>query len=238
MENLIINDLEIEVIRKDIKHVNLSVCPPIGKVRIVAPTHTSEEFIKLFAISKIPWIKKKKTSFENQERISPRAYVNRESHYFQGQRYLLYIIEVEAAPKVIIKNRTKIEMYIRPNTSVEKRHEIMSEWYRKQLKLILPDIITKWENIIGVKISEFQIKQMKTLWGTCNVEKKRIWINLELAKKPQPCLEYIVVHELVHLLENTHNERFQFLMSKYLPNWQTLKSDLNRLPASHADWQY
>ena len=151
---------------------------------------------------------------------------------------MLNIIEADARPKVILKNKTYIDLYVRPGTPIEKRHGIITEWYRVELKKQIPAMIDTWEKQLNIKVNDWQIKQMKTKWGSCNIEKKRIWINLELAKKPDCCLEYIIVHEMIHLLERTHNDRFFYYMDKYLPNWKQLKTQLCKLPVSHADWNY
>lgn len=238
MEHITISNIKIDVVRKDIKNIHLAVYPPTGRVRIAAPLKVNEDAIRLFAVAKLGWIKRNQKKFEGQERISQREYKQRESHYFQGKRYLLNITETEGAPKVILKSKKFIELFVRPETPVEKRHEIMTEWYRVQLKKQIPEIIEKWEAILKVKVSDWQVKQMKTKWGSCNIEKKRIWVNLELAKKPEHCLEYIIVHEMVHLLERHHNERFLYYMDTYLPSWRQLKTELNKLPVSHADWSY
>jgi hypothetical protein len=151
---------------------------------------------------------------------------------------LLNIVETDQSPKVVLKNKKFIELHIKPNTSTAKRHEILTEWHRSELKKSIPPLIEKWEKILNVKVNEWYVKQMKTKWGSCNIEKKRIWLNLELAKKPEHCLEYIIVHEMVHLLERHHNDRFLYFMDTYLPNWRKLKDELNKLPVSHADWSY
>ena len=148
------------------------------------------------------------------------------------------IIEAQAPPKVVIRSKTYLDLYIRPGASTQKRHEIMTEWYRAELKKQIPAIVEKWEKILKVKVNGWQVKQMKTKWGSCNREKKRVWINLELAKKPERCLEYIIVHEMVHFLERHHKDTFLYYMDTYLPNWKKLKTELNKLPASHADWKY
>jgi predicted metal-dependent hydrolase len=238
MEHITISNIKIDVVRKDIKNIHLAVYPPTGRVRIAAPLKVNEDAIRLFAVAKLGWIKRNQKKFEGQERISQREYKQRESHYFQGRRYLLNITETEGAPKVILKSKKIIELFVRPETTVEKRHEIMTEWYRVQLKKQIPTIIEKWEAILKVKVSDWQVKQMKTIWGSCNIEKKRLWVNLELAKKPEHCLEYIIVHEMVHLLERHHNDRFLYYMDTYLPSWRQLKTELNKLPVSHADWSY
>ena len=238
MYQIEISDFTIDVILKNIKNIHLSVYPPMGRVRIAAPLETDNETIKLFALSKLPWIRRNQRKFEQQDRQSVRVLETRESHYFAGRRYLLRVIEHEASPKVEIKSKTHIDLYIRPNTSTEQRQSILNEWYRRQLKNLIPDIITKWEKIIDVQVNKWGVKQMKTKWGTCNIEDKRIWINLELAKKPIQCLEYIVVHEMIHLLERHHNDRFLFYIDKFLPQWKKLKVELNTLPVSHGDWGY
>lgn len=238
MEQITISNIKIDVVRKNIKNIHLAVYPPTGRVRIAAPLGVDENAIRLFAISKLGWIKRHQRKFEGQERISPREYKDRESHYFQGRRYLLNVIEADAPPKVVLNNKTYIDLYIRPETPRAKRHAVITEWYRKELKKLIPEIIEKWEKLMNVKINEWQVKLMKTKWGSCTIEKKRIWLNLELAKKPIHCLEYIIVHEMVHLLERHHNEKFLYYMDTYLPNWKRLKTELNKLPISHADWSY
>jgi predicted metal-dependent hydrolase len=238
MHQIEISDFTIDVVRKSIKNMHLSVYPPTGRVRIAAPLNIDDEAVRLFAISKLAWIKKNQRKFEQQERQSPRAFAERESHYFEGRRYLLRVTEHEAPPKVIIKTKTYIDLYVRPNTSIEQRQAILNEWYRKQLKNRIPDLIAKWEKIIGVSVADWGVKQMKTKWGTCNIAQKRIWLNLELAKKPVHCLEYIVVHEMIHLLERNHNDIFLAYLDKFMPKWKQIKNELNRLPVSHGEWTY
>jgi len=232
------SQLSIDVVRKDIKNMHLAVYPPTGRVRIAAPLRIDDEAVRLFAISKIAWIRKNQRSFNSQERQAPRQFKERESHYFLGKRYLLRIIEEEATPKIVFKTKTYIDLYTRPNSTLEQRQTIINEWYRAELKKLIPAIINKWENQIGVSVDDWQVKQMKTKWGTCNIEKKRIWINLELAKKPLQCLEYIIVHEMIHLLERHHNDRFLSFMEKYMPQWKFYREELNRLPVSHGEWKY
>jgi len=238
MEQITINNIIIDIVRKDIKNIHLAVYPPTGRVRIAVPLKVSEDTIRLFAISKLSWIKRNQRKFEGQVRIPQREYKQRESHYFQGRRYLMTIVETEGTPKVVLKNKKFIELHIKPNIETIKIHEIITEWYRTQLKKQIPAIIDKWEEVLNVKVDDWQVKQMKTKWGSCNIEKKRIWINLELAKKPEYCLEYVIVHEMIHLLERHHNDRFLHYLNIYLPNWQKLKMELNKLPVSHAVWSY
>lgn len=237
MEQIKLGDITVDVELKDIKNVHLSVYPPKGRVRIAAPQRMNLDTIRIYAISKLSWIKKQQQKFQTQVREAPREYLNREGHYYLGSRYLLKVIEHDAPPVITLKHKT-IEMRLRPNTDMLKKQLIMDEWYRSQLKIILPPMIKKWEKTMGVSLFEFGIKKMKTKWGTCNREAKRIWLNLELAKKPFQCVEYIVVHEMVHLLERNHNDTFIAYMNQFLPEWKELKKELNKLPVSHRDWEY
>jgi predicted metal-dependent hydrolase len=237
MQQLKLGNIDIEVEQKDIKNIHLSVYPPNGRVRIAAPERMELDTIRVFAISKLQWIKDQQEVLQKQKRETKREFLNRESHYFFGKRYLLKVHQVEAAPKVEVDHK-HIHLYVRPNSTMEKRAEIIDEWYRAELKKIVPSLIAKWEKEIGVQSSDYGIKKMRTKWGSCNTEAKRIWLNLELAKKPKICLEYIIVHELVHLLERSHNQRFVNLMDEFMPKWRFHRDELNRLPYSHADWEY
>lgn len=237
MEKLNLGDITVDVTLKDIKNIHLSVYPPTGRVRISAPSRMDLDTIRVFAISKLSWIKKQQTKLKAQEREAPREFLNKESHYFNGKRYLLKVIENEAAPKVILKHSI-IELFIRPGTNREKKKVILDEWYRQKLKEIIPTLIEKWVKKMDVPVNEFGVKKMKTKWGTCNRNAKRIWLNLELAKKPAQCLEYIVVHEMVHLLERNHKDRFISIMNKLMPKWRFYRDELNRLPVRHEDWNY
>lgn len=232
-----LNDLDVEIVQKDIKNVHLSVYPPNGRVKVSAPHAMSLDTLRVYVISKLAWIKKQQAKLRGQEREAPREYMDRESHYFNGKRYLLKVIESEKPTKVELKPQA-IELHIRPGTSTAKRQLFLSEWYRQQLKNDIPKIISKYEKLLGVEVREFGVKKMRTKWGTCNPDAKRIWLNLELAKKPAECLEYIVVHEMVHLLEKTHNDRFVSLINKFIPKWKFYKDELNRLPVSHVEWGY
>lgn len=237
METIRLGELVIDVELKDIRNIHLSVYPPNGKVRISAPSRMNLETIRAFAISKLRWIKKQQEKLQKQERETPREYLTRESHYFLGERYLLRVFEEESSPKITLKKK-EIRMVIRPGSTPEKKQEILDEWYRAELKRIIPPLIEVWEGRIGVSAHEYGIKKMRTKWGTCNPVAKRIWLNLELAKKPLECIEYIVVHELIHLLEPSHNERFSTLLQSHLPKWKFYRDELNRLPFSHLDWRY
>lgn len=237
MPQIELGNIIIDVEQKDIKNIHLSVYPPDGKVKIAAPERMDLDTIRVFAINKLKWIKKQQQTFRNQVREAPREYLSKESHYFQGKRYLLKIIEQDTKPKVVLKH-SKLELYVRPNTSSEKRKEIIEEWYRDEMKNTIPKMIEKWEKKIGVIANEFGVKKMRTKWGTCNTEAKRIWLNLELAKKPLECLEYIVVHELVHLLERKHNDTFIKYMNEFMPKWRFYRDELNDLPFRHTEWKY
>lgn len=237
MQTIDLGNITVDVELKDIKNIHLSVYPPTGRVRIAAPLRFDLETIRMYAISKLSWIKKQQEKLQSQQREAPREYTSRESHYFLGKRYLLKVLKTDSKQFVEIKHNNLV-LHVHSETSIEQRQIILQEWYREELKEIVPKYIEKWEETMQVKVSEFGIKKMKTKWGTCNREDSRIWINLELAKKPLECLEYIVVHEMVHLLERSHNNRFVSLMDKFLPTWRHLKEELNRLPVSHVDWKY
>ena len=237
MQQIHLGDIVIDVTHKNIKNLHLSVYPPMGKVRISAPNRMNLETIRIYAISKLSWIKNQQTKFRNQERETPREYVTKESHFYNGKRYLLNVIERDEAPMVILKHGT-IEMYIRPGSDKVKRQSVLEDWYRSKLKDAIPALIAKWEKSMNVSVSEFGVKKMKTRWGTCNSMAKRIWLNLELAKKPPECMEYIIVHEMVHLLERGHNDRFKAHMSHFLPQWKKIKEELNRIPTSQGNWEY
>ncbi len=238
MHQITVNDLIVDVVRKNIKNLHLAVYPPNGRVRVAVPLLVDDEAVRLAVISKLGWIKRQQIKFAEQERQSKREYVSGESHYFQGNRYLLNVIYSDETPRVVICNNTRVDLYVRPGSDTDQRERVLLAWYRKQLKEIVPSLMTKWETTIGVQASDWGIKQMKTKWGTCNIEAGRIWLNLELAKKPIRCLEYIVVHELVHLLERHHNDHFTALMDKYLPSWRFLREELNREPLAHENWAY
>lgn len=232
-----IGEIKVEVIQKDIKNVHLSVYPPDGRVKIAAPYRMDPDTIRMFAISKLAWIRKMQVKILSQDRETPREYRNRESHYFLGKRYLLRVKQKEAKPTVTLKY-DKIQLQVRPETDIAQKQTLLQEWYRAELKKLLPNMIAKWEKKMDLQVSEFSIRRMKTKWGSCNPDAKRIWINLELAKKPLGCLEYIVVHEMAHLLERSHNNRFIAYMDHFLPQWRELKEELNRLPVAHVDWRY
>lgn len=229
MHQINLGNINIDIIAKDIKNVHLAVLPPLGRVRISAPKRMNLETIRMFAITKLSWIKRQQSKMLKQEREGVKNYVNRESHYFLGKRYLLKVVEVNHKPTVLL-NHSNIVLNIKPNFSPEQRQILLQEWYRFKLKETAVKIIKKWERKMNVEVGELAIRKMKTRWGSCNQQSKKIHLNLELAKKPLQCLEYIIVHEMVHLLERKHGERFVACMNKFLPNWKSYKEDLNRLP--------
>lgn len=233
-----VGQFEIEIVRKDIKNMHLAVYPPTGRIRLAAPKKTDADVVRLFAVSKLGWLKKHIKNFREQPRETPREYVSGESHYYKGKRYQLRVVNTSGSQQVAVKGTKIIEMRVRASSTKEHRAELLKEWYRVQLKNVLPQLIEKWETKIGVKCKSWGVKQMRTKWGTCTVASKRIWLNLELAKKPSVCLEYIVCHELIHLLERNHNDRFVALMNKHMPKWRLHREELNRLPVSHNDWEY
>ncbi|GCE15107.1 M48 family metallopeptidase [Tengunoibacter tsumagoiensis] len=238
MHQITVNGYVVDVVRKDIKNLHLGVYPPEGRIRVAAPLRVNDEAVRLFTISKLSWIKRQKTKFIDQERQTEREYVSGESHYFQGHRYLLNVIYRPGTPQVVLRNHKYIDLIVRPDSNTSDRERVLLGWYRQQLKAEIPALLEKWEKIIDVQVAEWGVKQMKTKWGTCNSKAGRIWLNLELAKKPMHCLEYIIVHELVHLLERHHNERFQAYMDRFLPLWHHYREELNRSPLGHETWEY
>jgi predicted metal-dependent hydrolase len=236
-ESIDLGGIATEVIRKRIKHVHLSVYPPAGRIRISAPEHMALDTIRVFAISKLPWIKSQQRKVRAQKREAPRDYIDRESHYLWGKRYLLTVIERDAAPTIDLQHK-RIVLGVRPSTSTERREELLDAWYREQLKMALPPLLEKWEALMNVKTSKVFVQRMKTKWGSCNPNSHAIRLNTDLAKKPPECLEYIIVHELAHLIEPSHNARFVSVMNLFMPKWQHYRDELNSLPVRHEDWDY
>jgi len=224
-----VSGIDVDVVKKDIKNLHLAVYPPTGRVRLSSPYSMKQESLRLFIISKLGWIKKHIRNMNSQIREPEREYIQGESHWVEGQRYLLNIIEKEASPKVDIRNKKYIDLQVRPGSNKAKKEEIMKEWYRNRLKAQIPDLITKWEDTLGVELEDWGVKLMKTKWGSCNIEERRIWLNLELAKKPIRCLDYVVLHEMVHLKERHHNDRFKALLDTYMPGWQNVREELNEV---------
>jgi hypothetical protein len=232
-----LGEIAVDVVKKDIKNIHLSVYPPMGKVRITAPLRMDLETIRVFAIAKLGWIRSQQKKLREQARETPREYLDRESHYVWGKRYLLTLIEKDTAPEVRLKHNTLL-LQVRPGSSEEKKQEVLQEWYREQLKAAVVPLIAKWEPLVGAKVERFFVQRMKTKWGSCSPDARSIRLNTELAKKPPQCLEYIVVHELVHLVEHTHQAGFVALMDRHLPKWRHIRAELNSTPLAHATWGY
>ena len=237
MAHVQLGNIAVDVVLKEIKNVHLSVYPPSGRVRISAPSRMSLDTIRVFAISKLDWIKQQQKKLREQERETPREYLDRESHFVWGRRHLLKVAENNFAPEVDLK-RNILFLRIRHGSSEKKKKAAVEEWYREQLKAAIPPLIAKWESLLGVKVKRFFVQRMKTKWGSCSHGAGSIRLNTELAKKPPECLEYIVVHEMIHLLEPTHNSRFIALMDQFMPKWQFQRQELNRLPVRHETWAY
>lgn len=233
-----VRGIPVEVVRKDIKNLHVGVYPPQGHVRVAAPLRLDDEAVRLAVITRLGWIRRQQECFQEQDRQSQREMATGESHYFLGRRYRLDVVEREGLSTIEVPNNMRMVLYVRPGTDRAPRDATLQRWYRSRLREQLPELVTKWESRIGVEVSEVRIKRMKTRWGTCNSEAKRIWLNLELAKKPICCVEYILVHEMIHFLERHHNERFRELMDAAMPQWRLYREELNRAPLAHEEWRY
>jgi len=238
-QNLLkVNHIEIVVLHKKVKNLHLNVLPPIGKVRVSAPLNMNDDAIHTFIATRISWIKKQQAKFKEQERQTLRKYISGESHYYFGKRYRLEVIYDNTKPMVTIKGKSKMILRVKPKSDLIKREKVMQEWYRYELRIVLNEMVKKWQKIIDVQVNYLAIRKMKTRWGTCDEKTKRMWFNLKLVKKLESCIEYVVVHELVHLLERKHNDKFASLMDKYLPKWRSEKNKLNRLILSYEKWDH
>lgn len=233
-----VSGLPIQIVRKEIKNLHLGVYPPHGRVRVAAPLIVSNDAVRRAVISKLGWIKRQRAKFKGQPRQSEREMVSGESHYFQGRRYRLRVIESAGAANVLVRNKSMIELHVRYETTVRGRELALQRWYRRQLKALIPSLLEKWQSTLGVQVADWRIKKMKTRWGACNVKARRIWLNLELAKSPVQCSEYIIVHEMVHLLVRHHNDQFTKYMDQALPHWRLCREELNRSPLGHERWGY
>jgi len=233
-----IRGVPVEIVRKDIKNLHVGVYPPDGRVRVAAPVSFDDDTVRLAVISRLGWIRRQQGTFKQQVRQSEREFVTGESHYFQGQRYRLDVVLDEGPASVTLPNNSTMVLRVRPESTRDEREAVLQRWYRKQLRKQIPSLRAKWEPAVGVTVTEVRIKKMKTLWGSCNAGAGRIWLNLELAKKPASCLEYILVHEMVHLLERHHNDRFRDLMDSLMPTWRLHREELNRAPLAHEEWEY
>jgi predicted metal-dependent hydrolase len=233
-----VSGLSVDVVRKGIKNLHLGVYPPAGRVRVAAPLAMSDDAVRLAVISRLSWIRRQRSRFAAQARQSAREMVSGESHYVFGRRYRLRVVEDGGPARVVSPNNTTLELHVQPGTDAGGRERVLHRWYRGRLRELVPPLLAKWEAMLGVEATGWGIRRMKTRWGTCNPQTRRIWFNLELAKKPVECLEYLVVHELVHLLERRHTERFIALMDRHLPEWRLHRQTLNAAPLGHTSWSY
>jgi predicted metal-dependent hydrolase len=235
---IMVGGLPVQIVRKAIKNLHLGVYPPNGRIRVAAPLAVSDDAVRLAVVGKLGWIKRQQARFADQPRQSQRELVSGESHYFLGRRYRLRVIERRGPSGVLLPSRTTLELWVRPRSNAGAREQVLQRWYRDRLRELIPPLLAKWEPILGVHASDWRIRKMKTRWGSCSVKARRIWLNLELVKKPQRCTEYLVVHELVHLIERRHNALFTQMMDTYLPVWRQRQHELNSAPLAHATWSY
>lgn len=233
-----VSGLAVQVVRKDIKNLHLGVYPPAGRVRVAAPLRVGNDAVRLAVIGKLGWIRKQQARFAAQPRQTERQMVSGESHYFLGRRYRLRVVEGGGPSRVVLRNRTTLELQVRTGSDARRRDRVLRKWYRERLRGLVPPLLAKWDSLLGVHASAWGIKKMKTKWGSCNVDSRRIWLNLELAKKPVRCLEYLVVHELAHLIERLHDGRFVAILDRHLPHWRRCREELNSEPLPHETWTY
>lgn len=232
-----LSDIDVDVVQKAIKNVHLSVHPPDGRVRVSAPTHMTLDTLRAFLSAKLPWIRAEKRKFQVQERHEPPLYIDRESHYIWGERVLLAVVEEDAPPSVE-RSPSTLTLRVRPGSDWARRDEVLSLWYRDQVREAVSELLPSWARRVGVHVERLYVQRMKTQWGSCNPVRRTIRLNTELAKKPGACLEYILVHELVHIHEPTHNARFRELMDHHVPMWREVRAELNRAPLAHEEWGY
>lgn len=235
-EMIQLGEISITVSRKDIKNVHLTVHPPDGRVTLVAPLNTRLEVARAYAISKLIWIREQQRKLECQARETPRLFVERESHYVWGRRYLMTFDLQEAKPSVALSNK-RIILILRPGCSAEKRAEVMHEWHKSLLHEVVPSLIQKWERKLGVTVKGYFLQRMKTKWGSCNHAAGHIRLNTELVKKPKDLLEYVIVHEMAHLIEPTHSNRFVAILDEHYPSWREARAELNDLPLGAEVWK-
>jgi predicted metal-dependent hydrolase len=230
-----VRGIDIDVIYKDIKNLHIGVYPPLGRVRVAAPVRLDDDRVRLAVIQRLPWIRKQRAQLRSAERQTKREMITGESHYVWGIRLRLKVVERPGRAHVEIDGE-RLRLYVPTGTNNEARLAILQQWERAQLRDRIPGLIEKWEPVVGRAVPKWSIRRMKTKWGSCNRESGHIWFNLELTKKHPDCLEYIVVHEMTHLLERNHGERFTTLMDQFMPNWRARRASLNKAPLAHEDW--
>jgi predicted metal-dependent hydrolase len=231
-----IGDLSIQVTKKEIKHVHLSVHPPDGHVTLSAPTATRLDVARAYAISKLGWIREQQKKLKGQARETPRQFIERESHYLWGRRYLMTVVYRDAKPAISLDHK-RITLSVRPGSKAQKRADVIHEWHRSLLHKVAPALIHKWEAKLGVNVAGYFLQRMKTKWGSCNHRARHIRLNTELVKKPKDLLEYVIVHEMAHFMESTHSERFVALLDEHYPTWREARAELNELPLSAVSWK-
>ena len=231
-----ISGINVQIVRKAIKNLHLAVYPPDGRVRVAVPEHITDDNVRLAVIEKLGWIKKQQKDFQEQARQSERRFISGECHYFLGKAYRLELIERNQKPVIKLLKSGRLQMLVRPKTSAEAKQRLLNAWYREQLKLLVPELLDKWQPVVGKDAKDWRIRKMKTKWGSCNIEQERIWLNLELVKKPLECVEFILVHELTHLHERHHNAKFKGLLDQFMPNWRTRQAALNHSPLACEVW--
>lgn len=230
--------MPVEVVRKDIKNLHVAVYPPAGRVRVATPLRLDDAAIRVAVISRLGWIRRQQARFADQGRESQRELTTGESVYFRGRRFRLDLIEDPGSPAVRVATNSRIQLRCRPGADRAEREATLNEWYRKRLREQIPALLRTWERKVGVNVAEVRIRRMKTRWGSCNAAARRIWLNLELAKKPASSLEYILVHEMIHIHERRHSERFREMMDVIMPGWARHREELNHAPLAHEDWRY
>ncbi|MCP3943528.1 MAG: M48 family metallopeptidase [Desulfobacteraceae bacterium] len=235
---ILVSGIDVEIVRKNIKNLHLAVYPPDGHVRVAVPEHITDDNVRLAIVSKLSWIKKQQRVFKEQPRQSERRFISSECHYFGGKRYRLQLIERPGKGEIKALKSGRLKMFVTKDVGTEQKKNLLNSWYRDQLKTEIPKLLAKWQPIIGKEVSHWGVRKMKTKWGSCNTERRRITLNLELIKKPHQCLEYILVHELIHLHERNHDTHFKSLMDKYLPKWRGCRDLLKKMPLGHGDWRY
>jgi len=234
---LLVGGVEVHVVRKEIKHLHLGVYPPDGRVRVAVPLAVTNAAVRVAVARNLVWIKRQRAAFARQPRQSEREYISGESHHFLGRRYLLRVVEGHGPGKIVLPNKKHIELHVRTGSDCAFRKRVLETWYRTELRQVVGGMFESWSKRIGVDLAGWGIRRMKTKWGTSHVDTRRIYVNLELAKKPVACIEYVIVHELVHFLAPHHDERFVTLMDRHLPTWRFLRAELNALPLAEEKWK-
>lgn len=235
---IVVGGLRVAVVRKAIKNLHVGVYPPTGRVRVAAPLAVSDDAVRRAVATKIGWIKRQRARFDAQARQSPREMVSGESHYYLGRRYRLCVTENPGRQHTVLRGRSTLELRVTPKSTREVREAFLHAWYRRRLKEMIPPLLDTWQVALGIDGVAWGVRKMKTRWGSCNPKARRITLNLELVKKPAQCIEYLVVHELAHMIEPSHNDRFIQIMDLHMPLWRMHREALNAEPLAHDTWAY